>query len=139
LRARIIAWFLAPTALILALVALFTFYTCQRVTEALVVQRNRALNELMPNRLSPELRGYVQQLGAIGADSTLFEGDGLAEQAQLRLATARLMDFDGGVLLLSPTGVVAAADGRRQEALGEDGSARPIPASLLSSPRWPWR
>ena len=54
LRQKIITWFLVPTAIILVMVAVVTFYAYQRVTENLVIERDRELT-----RLSADLASYT--------------------------------------------------------------------------------
>jgi nitrate/nitrite-specific signal transduction histidine kinase len=62
LRTKILAWSFFPTAIILVAVALVNFYSYQRVTEDLVVQRNRELGRLLASRLSAELSELTLQL-----------------------------------------------------------------------------
>lgn len=86
LRNRIIAWFLVPTAIILILVALVSLYSYQRVTETLVVERDRDLARLSANLLGAELASYT---------------DPLAEQY--------LALFDG-IVVFSANGAILAAE-----------------------------
>jgi len=59
LRTKIIAWSFVPTAIILVAVALVTFYTYQRVTESLVIKRDRELTRLSASLLAAELKAYT--------------------------------------------------------------------------------
>jgi nitrate/nitrite-specific signal transduction histidine kinase len=120
LRIRIIVWFLFPTAVILAVVALFTFYTYQRVTEDLVIERNQEVARLLADQLAVDLEGYAEQLSTLAADSSLIEADPLNQQVLLRLYTDRLWAFDDGVVIVDERGIVRAADWRRQESVGVD-------------------
>jgi len=62
LRNRIIVWSFVPTAIILATVALVTLYAYQRVTENLVIERDRDLTRLSANLLAAELTTYTDPL-----------------------------------------------------------------------------
>jgi nitrate/nitrite-specific signal transduction histidine kinase len=55
LRIKIIAWSFVPTAVILTIVAWATFYAYQRVTEELVIERDRELTRLIADELAREL------------------------------------------------------------------------------------
>jgi len=59
LRQKIITWFLVPTAIILVMVAVVTFYAYQRVTENLVIDRDRELTHLSAGLLAAELSSYT--------------------------------------------------------------------------------
>ena len=113
LRAKIVAWFLIPAAAISIGVALLTFYAYQRVTEDLVLARNRDHSLLLANQLGAELAGHVQLLaaldGAAGIEPAALEGRWYAD--------ARL--FDGGLLLLDLTGQIIAAAPPRPEIVGK--------------------
>ena len=62
LRNRIIVWSFVPTAIILATVALVTLYAYQRLTENLVIERDRDLTRLSANLLAAELTTYTDPL-----------------------------------------------------------------------------
>jgi hypothetical protein len=59
LRNKIIAWSFVPTAIILVTVALVAFYTYHRVTESLVIKRDRELTRLSASLLATELKAYT--------------------------------------------------------------------------------
>ena len=65
LRTRIIAWSFVPTAIILAIVAWITFNAFQRVTEDLVIERNRELTRLTAGELTREMGKYIKVLSVI--------------------------------------------------------------------------
>jgi hypothetical protein len=67
LRAKIVAWVLIPTALILTAVGGLTFCTSQQVTEDLVFDRNRDRTRLLADQLSADLEAYRRPLSAIDA------------------------------------------------------------------------
>ena len=72
LRNKIIAWSFVPTAIILVTVALVSLYAYQRVTENLVIERDRDLTRLSASLLATELTTYTDPL----ADQfmTVFDG-----------------------------------------------------------------
>jgi signal transduction histidine kinase len=59
LRNKIIAWSFVPTAIVLVTVALVAFYTYHRVTESLVIKRDRELTRLSASLLATELKAYT--------------------------------------------------------------------------------
>jgi PAS domain S-box-containing protein len=124
LRTRIIAWSFIPTIIILAVVALVTFYAYQQVTEDLVVGRNKELARLSASQLATDLGGYVDLLNSLARTSSLYSGVPLLQAAALKNASNRLVVFDGGVLALNQYGVVTAAEPERPDALGKDWSNR---------------
>lgn len=127
LRTKIIAWFLVPTIAILSGAALFTFYTYQRVTEELVLERSGEMTQLLAQQLSAEfLEIYSSQLGALLVDSQFRTSDPVAQQEFLRQAAGRLEEFDGGVIILDAYGVVTAADPSHRDVVGQDWSDYPF-------------
>lgn len=80
LRYRIIAWSFVPTAIILISVALVNIYAYQRVTENLVVERDRDLTRLSARLLATELAAYGDPLAgqylAIFDDVIFFSANG---------------------------------------------------------------
>ncbi len=73
LRNKIIAWSFVPTGIVLVTVALISLYTYQRVTESLVVERDRDLTRLSAQLLATELAAYTDPL----SDQFLTVFDGL--------------------------------------------------------------
>jgi len=62
LRSRIIAWSFVPTAILLTSAALASLYAYQRLTESLVIDRNRELTSLSADLLATELAAYTNPL-----------------------------------------------------------------------------
>jgi signal transduction histidine kinase len=87
LRNKIIAWSFVPTAIILVAVALVSLYAYQRVTENLVIERDRELTRLSAKLLSTELGSYTDPL----ADQFLAIFDGVL-----------VFDAQGDVLVAEP-------------------------------------
>jgi signal transduction histidine kinase len=73
LRNKIITWSFVPTAIILVAVALVSLYAYQRVTENLVIERDRDLTRLSASLLATELAAYTDPL----ADQYLAIFDGI--------------------------------------------------------------
>ncbi len=116
LRAKIIAWFLVPTALILGAVALLAYRTSQQGLAELVMSRNTDRTRLLANQLAASLQAYRMPLARL-ADGSLVPG---AEQAVLEAAwpNGGLSIFDAGVLMLDADGQVIAAAPQRKAVLG---------------------
>jgi signal transduction histidine kinase len=72
IRTKIIVWSFIPTAIILAAVALVSLYAYQRVTENLVIERDRELTHLSAKLLAAELVAYADPLEE--QSSTIFDG-----------------------------------------------------------------
>jgi nitrate/nitrite-specific signal transduction histidine kinase len=128
LRAKIIVWFLIPTAIILSAVAGLSFYASQRVTEDLGFERNRDRTRLLANQLSADLAAYQEPLRSLAAKA---EPAALYRQ-QVTLDRewpgGELRAFDAGVLVLDGDGVVQAAVPDAYHLFGE-----PLP-DLVASP-----
>lgn len=73
MRNKIIAWSFVPTAIILIAVALVSLYAYQRVTENLVIERDRELTRLSARLLASELAAYTDPF----ADQYLAIFDGI--------------------------------------------------------------
>ncbi len=73
LRNKIITWSFVPTAIILVIVALVSLYTYQRVTEDLVIERDRELTRLSASLLATDLAAYTDPL----SDQFLAVADGI--------------------------------------------------------------
>lgn len=113
MRAKIVAWFLIPAAAISIGVALLTFYAYRRVTEDLVLARNRDHTVLLANQLSAELAGYAPPLIALGSG-------GRIEPAELQESWYNDVQlFDGGLLILDPAGQIVASAPSRPEIVGQ--------------------
>ena len=80
LRKKIIVWSFIPTAIILVAVALVSLYAYQRVTENLVIERDRELTRLSAKLLAAELAAYTdpfaEQFLAIFDGVIVFDAKG---------------------------------------------------------------
>ena len=59
LRGKIIAWSFVPTAIVFLAVAVVTVYAYQRVTESLVIERDRELTHLSAQLLANDLATHI--------------------------------------------------------------------------------
>jgi len=101
LRNKIIAWSFVPTAIILVAVALVSLYAYQRVTENLVIERDRDMTCLSASLLAAELTAYT---------------DPLSDQF--------LSVFDSGMVVFDARGKIMAAEPERIEGWGPDWASR---------------
>ncbi len=135
LYTSIIGWSFVPTAIIMLMVALVTFYAYQQVTEDLVIGRNREVTRFSAGQLASDLRGYADLLATIARTSGLQTNDVQAQRLALSGASNRLVVFDAGVVLLDNFGRVVAADPARPEDLGHDWSDRAYFRAMLRFPQ----
>jgi len=124
LRAKIIAWSFVPTTIILTAVALFTFISYQRVTEDLVLHRDRDVARLSAGQLTTELAEYPDILSALARTADIYDSDPAIQRAALRTARNSLAVFDGGVVILDTFGAVVAAEPEQPEVLGQEWAER---------------
>jgi signal transduction histidine kinase/HAMP domain-containing protein len=124
LRTKIIAWLFVPTAIILLMVALVTYYAYQQVTEELVFERDEEVTRLSAGQLATELTEYTDLLNPLARAWHHHMDDPDALQTALSQDDNRLTVFDGGVVLLDTLGVVVATEPERPEILGQDWSDR---------------
>jgi signal transduction histidine kinase len=116
LRTKIIVWSFVPTAIILVAVALINFQAYQRVTEDLVIERDRELTRLWANQLGSRLAIYTDPLTAWARTAFVHEGDPTALRAALEQAKRHLSVFDGGVVVFDEFGAVVAAEPKQPRA-----------------------
>jgi PAS domain S-box-containing protein len=133
LRTKIIAWSFVPTAIILLAVALIAFFAFQRVTGALVLQRDLAITDAAAGQLATSLEGYADRLTALARTADIYGNDPAAQRDALALFKNRLAIFDGGVLILDTFGKVVAAEPGRPEILGQDWSDRTYYQEIVRS------
>jgi nitrate/nitrite-specific signal transduction histidine kinase len=134
LRAKIISWSFVPTAIILVIVALTTFFAYQQVTETLVIERDQEVVRLSAGELATELSEYSDLLASVARVADISHYDPAVQQAALERASNRLVVFDAGVLILDPFGTVAAAVPARSEIIGQDWSDRPYFGRMVRTP-----
>jgi nitrate/nitrite-specific signal transduction histidine kinase len=124
LRTKVIVWAFVPMAIVLNAVTLFAFYTYQRVTEELVVERNQELTRLLAGQLSIRLIDYVEMLGDLAKISEIQDGSQVAWQDLLDANAGQFHAFDGGIAIVDTAGTVVAAHDLPWAAIGEDWSDR---------------
>jgi nitrate/nitrite-specific signal transduction histidine kinase len=133
LRNRIIAWSFVPSVIILLAVALVTFYAYERVTENLVVQRNREVVRLSAGQLSTSMAEFAGTLETEARKADIYRGVATDQQAELLAAKNRLATFDGGVVLLDTKGVFVTSQPGRAGSPGQDWGDRAFFRDLLRS------
>ncbi len=109
LRAKMTAWVLIPTALILAAVGGVAFYASQRITEGLVLERNQNRTQLLANQLSADLRAYEEPLAAVAVAATDQPLSRLQALLDREWPSGKLDPFNAGVMVLDAEGTVMAA------------------------------
>ena len=87
LRGKIIAWSFVPTAIVFLAVAVVTVYAYQRVTESLVIERDRELTHLSAQLLANDLATHIDPPGGL----YLRAFDGMV-----------IFDRDGDILAAEP-------------------------------------
>ncbi len=133
LRTKIITWSFVPTAIILIVVALVTYYAYQQVTEKLVIERDQELTRLSAGQLAAGLAEYTDRLTALARTADVYQNDPAAQRDALKGASNRLAIFDGGVLILDTFGTVVAVEPKRPEVLGQDWSNRAYYREIVRS------
>jgi len=133
LRNKIIAWVFVPMAIILIAVAWVNFYSYRRVTEDLVIERNRELARLSAVKLMVDMTGYTDTLSVLARTADIYGDDPAAQSDALKSASRRLAAFDGGVLIINAFGTVVAAEPERPEVLGQNWSNRIYYRQMLRS------
>jgi PAS domain S-box-containing protein len=133
IRVRIIAWSFVPTAIILLAVALATFFAFQRVTEALVLQRDIAVTAAAAGQLATNMEGHADLLAALARTVEVYQDDPSAQRDALAQFRNRLVIFDGGVMILDTFGKVVAAQPERLGATGQDWSSRAYYQDIVRS------
>jgi nitrate/nitrite-specific signal transduction histidine kinase len=133
LGARIIAWSFVPTAIILAAVAVVTFYAYQQVVQDLVIERNQELARLSAGQLSTEVLTHANLLSSVARSLTTEMGKGTELPVALASEANRLVIFDGGVVALNPRGLVMGATEQAKYPLGGDWSADPVYRTVVRS------
>ena len=118
LRFKIIASSFVPTALILGAVAVLLLYSYQRVTETLVIERDRELTRLQAELLADDLADYDHLLLQVGGLITADTSIPPQEAMDLVAPLSRQLPFDGGLLLFDAGGTLVASSPARPTALG---------------------
>ncbi len=133
LRNKIIAWVFVPMAIILIAVAWVNFYSYRRVTEDLVIERNKELARLSAVQLMVDMTGYTDTLSVLARTADIYGDDPTAQRDALKSASRRLAAFDGGVLIINAFGTVVAAEPERPEVLWQNWANRIYYRQMLRS------
>ncbi|MBN1934315.1 MAG: GAF domain-containing protein [Anaerolineae bacterium] len=101
LRNKIIIWAFVPTAIILITVALVNLYAYQRVTEGLVIERDREMTRLSARLLATELASYADPV------------------------SGQVMSiFDSGIVFFDENGKILSAEPETLEGWGDNWATR---------------
>ena len=124
LRTQVIAWSFIPALVILAIVTALAFYTSWRITEDLVLERNREYTQLLAQQIGVGMTHYADLLDSVGRLQEVQSFQTAYQETVLRSTIGQLRVFDAGVVILDDSGIVVAVDGRRPDARGQDWSGR---------------
>lgn len=135
LRGKIVAWSFFPTLFILVSVAMVTFIAYQKVTEDLVLAKDRELTRLAASQLAAEMKNYSDLLAGIANTSDLRQPDPGLQSAGLQRNANQLVVFDGGVVILDTFGEVVAAQPDQLDLIGVDWSGWDFFSQILHTNR----
>ncbi|MGE5073302.1 MAG: cache domain-containing protein, partial [Anaerolineae bacterium] len=131
LQTRILLWTFIPAAILLSAVAFAIFFAYQQVTEDLVVGRNQQLAHLSAAQLAANLSHYVDSLDALARAPDMYAGSPDRQFHALDNAAGQMLAFDGGMIVLTPTGQVAATTSGLASFLHQDWSDRAVFRDIL--------
>ncbi len=134
LRTKIIAWSFIPTAIILLLVALTTYFSYQRVTETEAIQRDAELTRLSASELSAGFEEYIDRLNNLTRLPGVTSGDPESQRAAMQDYRNQLVLFDAGAFLLNNLGEVVAGSPDNPELVGQDWSDRAFFREMVRRP-----
>ena len=124
LRVQALLITILPLAIMLALAVGSIFYAYQQVAEKLALSRNQELARVSADRLSENMAGFVRVLTTISNLDIVRSGDPALQKNALTQARDLLIDFDGGVIVLNPDGIVTVTEPFRPDLQGQDFSTR---------------
>jgi len=124
LRVQALLITILPLAIMLALAVGSIFYAYQQVAEKLALSRNQELARVSADRLSENMAGFVRVLTTLSNLDIVRNGDPALQKNALTQARDLLIDFDGGVIVLNPDGIVTVTEPFRPDLQGQDFSTR---------------
>jgi signal transduction histidine kinase len=125
LRVQALLFTALPLAILLALALGAVFYAYQQVAERLVLSRDEELARISAERLSENIGGFVRVLSTIANLDIVTANNPVLQKNALIQAREILIDFDGGVIVLNPDGIVTVTEPFRPDLLGQNLSDRP--------------
>ncbi len=139
LRAKIIAWSFIPTALILSLAALVTFFAFHKTTEQTALEQDANITYLAANQLSIEIQNALDPFVALAQTSQLAHNNPEIQYLALNhiyenltISGADRADFS--LILLDIYGKVVTVEPTSQLTVrGEDWSDRPYYQSVIQA------
>jgi signal transduction histidine kinase len=114
-----------PLAVLLGLSVSAVFYAYQQVAEQLALSRDQELARISADRLSENMAGFARVLTTLANLDIVTSDNPVLQKNALIQARDLLTDFDGGVMVLNPGGIVTVTEPYRPDLLGQDFSNRP--------------
>jgi signal transduction histidine kinase len=134
LPVKIIAWSFIPTAIILLLVAITTYFAYQQVTGELVIRRDEELTRLSASELSAGFEDSIDRLNALARLPVMYQGVDVQQRAMLSTSANSLVFFDAGVYVLNTQGMVVGSVPNQAALPGANWSNHPFFKSMVLSP-----
>jgi len=134
LRRKILIWTFLPTALVMLAVAVTIFSAYGRVSEELIINRDKELTRLSASELAASFEEYVDRLTNLARLPDIYNEDPIAQAAALESMSNRLVFFDGGIYILDTSGQVSIAPDEYGYVLGGDWSNRDYFSRMLRTP-----
>jgi len=125
LRVQALLFTALPLAILLALALGAVFFAYQQVAERLVLSRDEELARISAERLSENMGGFVRVLSTIANLDIVTANNPVLQKNALIQAREILIDFDGGVIVLNPEGIVTVTEPFRPDLLGQNLGDRP--------------
>ncbi len=114
-----------PLTILLALAVGAVFFAYQQVAERLVLSRDQELARISAERLSENMGDFVRVLSTIANLDIVNTNNPVLQKNALTQARDLLIDFDGGVIVINPDGIVTVTEPFRPDLLGQDLADRP--------------
>jgi signal transduction histidine kinase len=124
LRVQALIFTILPLAVLLALAVGSVFYAYQQVAEKLALSRDQELARVSADRLAENMAGFVRILTTVSNLDIVRSGDPASQKNALSQARDLLIDFDGGIIVLNPDGIVTVTEPYRPDLQGQDFSTR---------------
>jgi signal transduction histidine kinase len=125
LRVQALLFTALPLAILLGVAVAAVFFVYQQVATQLALSRDHELARVSADRLSENMAHFVLILTTLSKLDIVNSGDPALQKNALTQARDLLIDFDGGVIVLNPEGIVTVTEPYRPDLQGQDFSDRP--------------
>ena len=125
LRVQALLFTVLPLAILLGVAVAAVFFVYQQVAEQLALSRDQELARVSADRLSENMAHFVLILTTLSNLDIVNSGDPTLQKNALTQTGDLLIDFDGGVIVLNPEGIVTVTEPYRPDLQGQDFSDRP--------------